>query len=153
VCKPFPSQRAHVTDICSFLYFYAYTFLRNLVLRRAARSSTRKPVVSVSKELLLGFIAGVSSRLATAPLSIVTVRLQTDLEEEEDSEKGKRRSQALTAIKSIYAEDGLLGFWKGRSNRSYGCRKQFNNVQDLRPLFCCRSILLSRLLSFTSSAG
>ncbi|KAI0035612.1 mitochondrial carrier domain-containing protein [Vararia minispora EC-137] len=100
----------------SFLYFYAYSFLRNLVLRRAARLNghlKRSPVLPVGQELGLGFFAGVSSRLVTAPLSIVTVRLQTAREESEDIQEDNRIFKPLDAMKAIYAENGILGFWKG----------------------------------------
>jgi adenine nucleotide transporter 17 len=117
------------------LYFYAYSLLRYLALRRRARSAiaSDKPttaaqaqVLPVALELALGFVAGVASRAVSTPLSVITVRLQTESSNEpaSDEDKDQKRSQptanvnrkratALTVLQSIYDSDGLAGFWKG----------------------------------------
>ncbi|TFY68135.1 hypothetical protein EVG20_g3680 [Dentipellis fragilis] len=125
------------TILSSFLYFYAYSFLRSVVSKRTASkiaSSSGKtvaaPILTISQELGLGFIAGVASRLVSTPLSITTVRLQmeregSDDELEEVEEKfeegkgaevprnGKQEKGVLYVVKSIYEEQGLKGFWRG----------------------------------------
>lgn len=104
----------------SFLYFYAYSFLRNSVQRRAlarksvtghsgADAKTAAAVaLSVYQELGIGYIAGVSSRLITTPLSVVTVRLQLDGEADDEDSLG-----VLGTVRELYHEDGIKGFWKG----------------------------------------
>ncbi|ETW74755.1 mitochondrial carrier protein [Heterobasidion irregulare TC 32-1] len=115
------------TVLSNFLYFYMYSFLRSLLIRRSSnRSSSKTPILSVPRELSIGFIAGVASRFISSPLSIITVRLQTEregsddeLREAEDGE-GEKINNGTTAdkglygtAKSIYAEETLAGFWKG----------------------------------------
>ncbi|KZV66731.1 mitochondrial carrier [Peniophora sp. CONT] len=104
------------TIISNFLYFYAYTLLRALVLRRASRASSSKPAsppaLSMAQELLLGFVAGVSSKMIASPLSVVTVRLQTAREDDEELPGSTVKDVAAT-IQSIYKDEGLRGFWKG----------------------------------------
>ena len=72
-----------------------------------------------------------ASRFISSPLSIITVRLQTEREgnddelwEVEDGE-GEKVNNGTAAdkglygtAKSIYAEEGLAGFWKGRFSLS-----------------------------------
>lgn len=104
----------------SFLYFYTYTLLRTrFLLRLAKRQSTQAkpklPVLAVEQELLLGFIAGVCSRLVTTPLSVITVRLQTQREEDLEDPSDERESGIMSAAKSIYNQDGILGLWRGMS--------------------------------------
>ncbi|KAI0313315.1 mitochondrial carrier [Amylostereum chailletii] len=122
------------TILSNFLYFYLYTLLRALVLRRvhrhspvstvsAAKASTLPPTLSVSQELGLGFLAGVTSRLIATPLSVITVRLQTEREDDEDIVEGtvekvtsgaaKKESGVAAVMKAIYAQDGIAGFWRG----------------------------------------
>jgi adenine nucleotide transporter 17 len=120
------------------LYFYAYSLLRYLALRRRARSAiasdksttaAQAQVLPVALELALGFVAGVASRAVSTPLSVITVRLQTESSGEpaSDEDKDQKRSQptanvnrkratALTVLQSIYDSDGLAGFWKGQSS-------------------------------------
>ncbi|KAF8317602.1 mitochondrial carrier [Clavulina sp. PMI_390] len=111
------------TLLSNFLYFYAYSFLRDSVQKRAMtragkptnNKATAAVALTVSQELALGFIAGVLSRTVSTPLSIVTVRLQT-ASDEQDTE-GRTGSEAQgglgTTIREIYEEDGIKGFWKG----------------------------------------
>ncbi|KAI0048840.1 mitochondrial carrier [Auriscalpium vulgare] len=117
------------TILSNFCYFYAYTLLRALVLRRAQRSpSSSRPtaaVLSVPQELVLGFVAGVASKLVSTPLSIVTVRLQTAREDDEDTaatdasevdaeeDLDSGGSGLLAVVRAIYREEGLTGFWRG----------------------------------------
>ncbi|EKM53611.1 uncharacterized protein PHACADRAFT_99150 [Phanerochaete carnosa HHB-10118-sp] len=124
------------TIISNFLYFYFYAFLRTILVRRKTRispppksKSKATPVLlGVAEELGIGFLAGVSSRAISTPLSVVTVRLQTETEgrddrgeldpEKGDPEDASRRGEpkgVLTTVQKIYAEQGLKGFWGGFS--------------------------------------
>ncbi|KAH8103604.1 mitochondrial carrier [Cristinia sonorae] len=119
--------------LSNFLYFYFYSFLRTILIRRKTRhvvltpKSKAKPVLlSVIEELGIGFVAGVASRAISTPLSVVTVRLQTaseDEDEEVDLEAASEKSDVtgprkeilgpVKVMKRILAEDGLSGLWKG----------------------------------------
>lgn len=82
-------------------------------------------LLSVSEELGIGFLAGVASRAVSTPLSVITVRLQTESEDEETEEEaqvkdnvgndiGERKERGVgAAVQRVYAEDGLKGFWSG----------------------------------------
>lgn len=106
----------------SFLYFYAYSYLRTRVQRRKlGQRSPTSPVTNIAKstaavaltgpqELGIGYLAGVLSRLITTPLSVITVRLQVASDSEDEGETG-----VLDIVRDIYSTDGLPGFWKGRS--------------------------------------
>lgn len=52
----------------------------------------------------------------TTPLSVITVRLQSENDKDDDSEV---EAGMLGTARNIYDEDGLLGFWKGRTHRSF----------------------------------
>ncbi|KAG8995031.1 hypothetical protein FRB93_001221 [Tulasnella sp. JGI-2019a] len=113
------------TLLSNFIYFYTYTSLRGRLLavriRRAERLKTiprnslphpyppRHPnpiALSTAEELSAGFIAGVISRLISTPLSVVTVRMQAG--------GGRhKKTGVISALKSIYRDEGILGLWKG----------------------------------------
>ncbi|EIN06664.1 mitochondrial carrier [Punctularia strigosozonata HHB-11173 SS5] len=100
------------TIVSNFFYFYIYAFLRRSVVQRKAfsappsRAKQRLAVLSVPEELGLGFLSGVLSRAISTPLSMVTVRMQTQ-------SNNNRKPGLVEIIRSIYREHGLLGFWKG----------------------------------------
>jgi adenine nucleotide transporter 17 len=108
-----------IFHFASFFYFYFYSFLRSYSTRRLI--SVHKPRRNVSthkpglvEELLLGFIAGVASRAVSTPLNIVTLRLQTERQDEDDSDdEGPTSVGMMGVIKDIYNEQGLAGFWRG----------------------------------------
>lgn len=132
----------------SFLYFYFYSVLHALVTRRRAMrhasvpplatlkkailSQTAPVLLGVPTELAVGFIAGVTSRAVSTPLSVLTVRLQSILsndsdDEEEastiitlDNKREYRRPGLYNVACDVYAEHGLSGFWAGRQH-AYIC--------------------------------
>jgi solute carrier family 25 (peroxisomal adenine nucleotide transporter), member 17 len=112
-------------DSPSFFYFYIYSFLRGSVVRRRVRltpasSGKQTPVLlSAPEELGLGFISGVLSRAISTPLSMITVRLQTQSNEEDPD--SSERVGVKDVIKSIYHEHGLVGFWRGASVAYHFC--------------------------------
>jgi adenine nucleotide transporter 17 len=105
----------------SFLYFYVYALLRAFALRKRAHAAGKAAVqtLSVAIELALGFVAGVASRAVSTPLSVITVRLQTegdgDDEEKEKPALKAKKARPLQVLQRIYDADGLAGFWKGLS--------------------------------------
>ncbi|KAI0753457.1 mitochondrial carrier domain-containing protein [Daedaleopsis nitida] len=122
------------TIISNFLYFYFYTVLHALVARRrsstdapllkslkiALTSSTKPVLLGASMELAVGFVAGVASRAVSTPLNVITVHLQTSNAGEDDTKEDppttdrKPRTPTFTdAMRTIYAESGLFGFWAG----------------------------------------
>lgn len=132
-------------NLLSFLYFYFYAFLRAILVRRKRKNSPQltkgkagsAPILlSVAEELGIGFLAGVASRAISTPLSVVTVRLQTETEGQDESgemdpEKGDRLDAdrrgeprgVMNVVRRIHQEQGLAGFWRGASLvlASYHC--------------------------------
>ncbi|KAJ3983819.1 mitochondrial carrier domain-containing protein [Lentinula detonsa] len=117
------------TLISNFFYFYIYSFLRKLLVRRLTRSqlnSTSLPrsisskslpsiKLAVWQDLALGFLSGVASRVVSMPLSIITLRLQIGRHDSEEynSKREGHRNAVVQAVKEIYEEEGLSGFWRG----------------------------------------
>ncbi|KAL5504659.1 hypothetical protein ACEPAH_7322 [Sanghuangporus vaninii] len=127
------------TLISSFFYFYAYSFLRNRVFKRDRLSSNKSTKRSESatlvalEEIVIGFLAGVASRAVSIPLSLITVRLQSEQQQQVDSEsvdgdlekgedEGGHSSRSIASVfKRIYAEGGLRGFWRGFETTTLLC--------------------------------
>ena len=83
-------------------------------------------MLSVPEELLIGFLSGVVSKGLTTPLSVITVQLQS--EEDEDHAEGVHPEKEVQndhflpsdnaivrVIRQVYSEAGLQGFFKGMS--------------------------------------
>ncbi|OQN96388.1 hypothetical protein B0A48_17640 [Cryoendolithus antarcticus] len=94
----------------SFLFFLAYTFLRQ-------REQRRHGQVSVPRELGVGIAAGAFAKLITTPLQNVITRQQTAaMVAARSPEKASSTDQTVTAIaRQIRSERGLQGFWAGYS--------------------------------------
>ena len=106
-----------LSRMSSYLYFYAYTLMRTIVLRRAASSKpARVPTLSMVQELLLGYFAGVTSKMIASPLSVVTVRLQTARENDDEELPGSTVKDVAATVQSIYEDEGWKGFWKGTNH-------------------------------------
>ncbi|PPQ70607.1 hypothetical protein CVT26_013206 [Gymnopilus dilepis] len=111
----------YATLLSNFFYFYFYAFLRLLstkrlipFISRSKRSGVHKP--SMIEELLLGYVAGIASRLVATPLNIVTLKLQTERENNTDDNRSNsetRKTGMNAVVKRIYQEQGLAGFWRG----------------------------------------
>ncbi|KIJ66051.1 hypothetical protein HYDPIDRAFT_151854 [Hydnomerulius pinastri MD-312] len=107
------------TLLSSFLYYYAYSFLRALFVRGKSKTA----MLSVPQELAIGYLSGIASRAVTTPLNIITVRMQTEREDDDVDVKAEAQSRESSSTPAslsfravchqIYDEDGLLGFWKG----------------------------------------
>ncbi|KIY65824.1 mitochondrial carrier [Cylindrobasidium torrendii FP15055 ss-10] len=106
------STDTSATLMSNFFYFYLYSFLRNFACKWKNSKS-----LSMGTELLLGFLAGVSSRAVSNPLNLITLRLQLAKDEEDgDEESGDTKHPPATTtsvVQRIYQEEGLLGFWRG----------------------------------------
>lgn len=118
----------------SFLYFYFYTFLRGVIARRKpppprVKGKTASVLLSAPEELGIGFISGLASRAISQPLSVITVRLQTEGEDDRDGDDSNFEKESgddsdtkrqvvsvgvIGTLKKIYREQGLQGFWGGQ---------------------------------------
>ena len=108
----------------SFLFFLAYSYLRNK--RSGAKSRNSKngqaPGLSALEELGVGFLAGAGAKLCTTPIANVVTRLQAAALTGEGSqpEKGSQKSSSTrvtssTIARDILEEKGPIGFWSGYS--------------------------------------
>ncbi|KAL1964428.1 hypothetical protein VTN77DRAFT_6986 [Rasamsonia byssochlamydoides] len=97
----------------SFLFFLAYTFLRQRRLNSRARAGgKRRAVLPVLDELAIGIIAGAFAKLWTTPLANIVTRKQTAAVVG-DSRSSSASTRAIAA--QIRAEKGITGFWSGYS--------------------------------------
>ncbi|KAG7091253.1 hypothetical protein E1B28_010302 [Marasmius oreades] len=117
------------TLLSNFFYFYFYSSLRGIWQKRNHKNdgdSLKKllPKLSILEELFLGFLAGVASRAISTPLSLITLRLQTersnDSDEDEDGDSHSE-SGVGSVVGKIFEEDGLAGFWKGFKTTTLLC--------------------------------
>ncbi|KAF2725355.1 mitochondrial carrier [Polychaeton citri CBS 116435] len=110
----------------AFIFFLAYTFLRQRQLRKdfgdAASSSgeRQRQQLSVPKELLIGMVAGATSRFFTTPIQNIVTRQQTAalvaVRDPNATEPAKSDCLSVKDIAlQIRDERGLLGFWAGYS--------------------------------------
>ncbi|KAJ3576504.1 hypothetical protein NP233_g387 [Leucocoprinus birnbaumii] len=107
-------------SLSNFFYFYFYTWLRGLSthgyisLSLQPRKPGRAHKPGMGEELLLGFLAGVASRAISTPLNIITLRLQTEREDEEEGQaKALHSTSIVDTMRLVYREQGLSGFWRG----------------------------------------
>ncbi|KAJ3075411.1 ADP/ATP carrier protein [Podochytrium sp. JEL0797] len=82
----------------SFSYFFLYSFIRRIYLKRNAQ----KPPGTIT-ELLLGALAGALSRAITTPLSVIATRQQTS-----SSDPG-----LLEVVSEITRTEGFFQLWRG----------------------------------------
>jgi hypothetical protein len=88
----------------AFFYHFAYQFLRERRLKRAAARGDK--TLGAVEELLVGSLAGVFSRFFTTPMNNLVTRKQTSGQTSED---GKPASSA-SIIRDIYREKGITGY-------------------------------------------
>jgi hypothetical protein len=95
----------------SFLFFLAYTILRQRRLNSKANSNGKKrAVLPILDELVVGVLAGAFSKLWTTPLANIVTRKQTAALEDQSEPISTKQVAA-----QIKAEKGLIGFWSGYS--------------------------------------
>ncbi|KAG2174542.1 hypothetical protein INT44_006805 [Umbelopsis vinacea] len=90
------------TASTNFTYFYAYSFLRTNYNKKY---NPNAGTLSTAMELLLGAAAGAITTLITTPVSVITTRQQTL--------PANERQSVVETTRSIIAEDGVQGLWKG----------------------------------------
>ena len=101
----------------SFLFFLAYTFIRQSRLR--ARGSEH--YLPIFDELGVGFVAGALSKFLTTPIANIVTRMQTltmmaARDSSSSSDKGSADHATVKSIaNAIYSEKGIEGFWSGYS--------------------------------------
>jgi hypothetical protein len=86
----------------TFFYHFAYQYLREKRLKRAALRGDK--TLGVLEELVVGALAGVFARFFTTPLSNLVTRKQTAGQ----NANGKVATSA-TILRDIYDEKGLTG--------------------------------------------
>ncbi|KAL4168166.1 hypothetical protein KRP22_011568 [Phytophthora ramorum] len=98
----------------NFAYFYWYSFLKTAVEKH---SSTP---ITTGMSLLMASTAGALNMSMTLPLEMINTRAQIQPSDDEASDaddKGEQKkppSRTMWSLaQEIYAEDGLLSFWKG----------------------------------------
>lgn len=114
------SSKVVHTVFSNFAYFYWYSFLKQAVERRSGKA------ITTGMNLIIASLAGALNMSMTLPLEMINTRAQIEPSDDED-EAGEStdvvESQAKPVIpqhkgiwaltREIYAEDGLLSFWKG----------------------------------------
>ncbi|KAE8890456.1 hypothetical protein PF005_g9543 [Phytophthora fragariae] len=108
------SSKVVHTVSSNFAYFYWYSFLKTAVEKH---SSTP---ITTGMSLLMASTAGALNMSMTLPLEMINTRAQIQSSDDEASdaddkseEKDTNRRTMWGLAKEIYAEDGLLSFWKG----------------------------------------
>ncbi|KKY25537.1 putative peroxisomal adenine nucleotide transporter 1 [Phaeomoniella chlamydospora] len=114
------------TMLDSFLFFLAYTYLRQKRLARFARNHGGKvpSLLPTVDELGIGFVAGSLTKLVTTPISNIVTRKQIGAVASsspspagtEDPLRGPNTTLSTRdIIRSIHDSKGILGFWSGYS--------------------------------------
>ncbi|KAL8823701.1 MAG: hypothetical protein Q9191_005624 [Dirinaria sp. TL-2023a] len=94
----------------SFLFFLAYTFLRQSRIRARGASESYLPVLD---ELSVGFLAGAFSKLLTTPVAnIVTRKQASNMLSEHASRYAQNESLGSIALQ-IHSKQGFQGYWSG----------------------------------------
>lgn len=95
----------------SFLFFLAYTILRQRRLNSKMKAGGKKlAVLPILDELAIGVLAGAFSKLWTTPLANIVTRKQTAAPTDQSDSLSTRK-----VAEQIKAEKGILGFWAGYS--------------------------------------
>lgn len=114
------SKMVH-TYLSNFAYFYWFSFLK-----QAAERHSGKPI-GTGMSLAMGSLAGALNMTMTLPLEMINTRAQILPSDSEDEEGESASVEAIDKkqapathrkgmwelAREIYAEDGMLSFWKG----------------------------------------
>ncbi|WFC98947.1 hypothetical protein MYAM1_001680 [Malassezia yamatoensis] len=91
-----------------FAYFYWYTLVRTLYIKRVLRSVEVSPALNTATELMLGAVSAALSQFFTTPVGVIATRQQ--IGGNANQEHGE---SMLGHAKEIYKQDGFGGFWRG----------------------------------------
>lgn len=92
-------------------YFYVYQRMKMFL-------SPRLPEGSPGNALVAGFVAGISGNTLTNPIWMVRTRMQLLI----DQAAGQRQYTGyVDAVKTIFVEEGIGGFYKGITASYWGC--------------------------------
>ncbi|WFD01438.1 hypothetical protein MOBT1_000101 [Malassezia obtusa] len=94
--------------IQQFAYFYWYTLVRTLYIRRVLRSAEAAPALNTATELILGAVSAALAQLFTTPVGVIATRQQIGSHEESHEDE-----TIVGHVKDIYQRDGITGFWRG----------------------------------------
>ncbi|ETL39521.1 hypothetical protein F441_09386 [Phytophthora nicotianae CJ01A1] len=108
------SSKVVHTVSSNFAYFYWYSFLKTAVEKHSSMP------ITTGMSLLMASTAGALNMSMTLPLEMINTRAQiqpSDDESSDSDDKNKtsepQRRTMWGIAKEIYAEDGLMSFWKG----------------------------------------
>ena len=98
----------------AFLFFLAYSFIRQSRLRSRGSSARQLPVLD---ELSVGFLAGAFSKFFTTPIANIVTRKQTSsmLSTRSSPNRTAGEVSVRSIAKQIWEEKGLSGYWSGYS--------------------------------------
>lgn len=102
------SQDTAKTVADAFLFFLAYTFIRQRRIRARFGATKKNGVLPVLDELVVGMLAGSFGKLFTTPLANIVTRRQTAT-----LKRNRKGSSTKEIAAQIRAEKGLAGFWAG----------------------------------------
>ncbi|XP_075689628.1 peroxisomal membrane protein PMP34 isoform X1 [Rhinoderma darwinii] len=97
-----------IASLCcsNFVYFYTFNSLKSLWVKGTASST--------SKDLAIGFIAGIVNVLLTTPLWVVNTRLKLQgAKFRNDDIKPTTYTGISDAFQKILQQEGVLALWKG----------------------------------------
>jgi solute carrier family 25 protein 33/36 len=125
-------------------YFYVYHQVRK-------KLSPRFPEGSPGNALVAGFLAGLAGNTLTNPIWMVRTRMQLMI----DHTAGQKAYNGYTdAIKTIFREEGIGGFYKGITASYWGCAEgamQFLIYEQVKTRLLERENLKRRQLGRTET--
>jgi len=88
------------------IYFWSYSTSKKTINQSLPRQNQDTPFVHVLSAATAGFV----SSCATNPIWLIKTRLQLD----------RSQSSLVSVVRRIYAEGGVIGFWKGLTASWWG---------------------------------
>jgi len=98
------------TAVSQGVYFSLYSLLRKAAVDRRRQAGLKGPTaedIGISGALVVASLAGCGNVLLTNPFWVLVTRLQTE------SKQGHAKKGASESVRDIYAESGVMGFWRG----------------------------------------
>ncbi|EPQ28436.1 uncharacterized protein PFL1_04262 [Pseudozyma flocculosa PF-1] len=102
------------TFTTQFAYFYWYTVVRTLYIKRATKTAAGGvAALNTVTELCLGALAGALAQIFTIPISVIATRQQIGSTNEPGKEGAPIDESFVGVAKDILKEDGITGLWRG----------------------------------------